>query len=52
MTTETKKISRPWEGVNCTVRGEDVLGWMEIRSDSSVSQLTALRKKLPFPDTP
>jgi len=37
-------------GVRSRVWGACVLGWMAMRSASSVSQLTALRKKLPFPE--
>jgi hypothetical protein len=44
----TKKIILLWDGVNWIVRGEEVLGWMDIRSASSVSQLTVLRKKFPL----
>jgi len=49
MMIETKKIILPWLGVRLIVLGEDVLGWMEIRSASSVSQLTVFMKKFPFP---
>ena len=47
---ETKKRSRPWDGLSWIVLGEEVLGWMEMRSASSVSQFTALRNKFPFPE--
>jgi hypothetical protein len=47
---ETKKSILPWVAVIWIVRGEEVLGWMEIRSASSVSQLTVFRKKFPFPE--
>ena len=52
MTTLTRNNSRPWDGVSWIVRGVWVLGWMAMRSVSSVSQLATFRKKFPLPDSP
>jgi hypothetical protein len=50
--SETQKMSLPCEGVSWMARGLDVLGKIEIRSDSSVSQFTVFRKRLPLPPSP